>query len=103
MKTQKYLLGWVTGTLHPTGGEMLNEGPPRQRRSVDNAVSCMIREAIIYPSRAAAERAAQPPCPFGWPRFVRGYAYETPNPENAKGLPLISSLPAGSLGPFPVA
>lgn len=96
MKTKRYLFGWVAGTDNHPDGEWLVEKRGKSRRPMTGGRAVAIPVAVIFPTRekALAEIHKQQPDPR-WPGFVRGYAYETPNAENAKGLELFCAAKHG--------
>ncbi len=85
---KRYLMGYVVGWVFHDGSEVLHE--KRKYRSGNKKMSVAsgyVDEAVMFISPKAAEKAAKEfakDSKAKW--FYRGYSYETPNPENAKGL-----------------
>lgn len=91
---QLYLAGYVAGYLCQRGSEYLNEGKPKRRAVPGFSRGVDVRDPVIYPTREKALAAAQAlPLSTSWRRFLRPWSYETPNPANAKGMPLLSTIP----------
>jgi hypothetical protein len=83
-KTRKlYLLGYVAGIIYSDGHEwLLTKGGhwsatwPKRKEE----------EPYPWPTREQALAVARAADSEKFPAFVRGFAYETNNPANAKGL-----------------
>lgn len=78
-KSVNYLMGFVAGyVIESVTGDntfYIEEG----------------NHAKIFKTKISAIRAAKE-LNVKSPKFVKGYIYSTPNPENAKGMPLISDV-----------
>lgn len=78
----RYLCGWVSGYEDAKG----------YRQDDDERGELGIYHAIVHRTRESAEKAATIHREAGRKAYVRAMSYETRNPENAKGMPLLSTI-----------
>ena len=79
-KIKRYLMGFAVGYTDSHGRDQDIE----ERKPGGNYYS------IVFPKKAKALEVAEGLKAQGHRAYVRPYCYETPNPENAKGMLLLS-------------
>jgi len=85
---KRYLLGYVAGIIYQGGEWLLNSAGGWSDGRHDASKEM---QAHVWPTFEQAEAVARRVHSAKFPAFVRAYAYSTPNPVNARGLPPIEA------------
>lgn len=87
-RVKEYLLGYVAGVEREGRySEDLIDEQVKRKCGIGMSGSVRTWESKVFPTREAASKAIKA---LDWRgrKFTRGYIYSTPNPQNAKNLPL---------------
>ncbi len=77
----RYLMGWAAGVENERGDKF----------EIEERDSYRVYHTKCFPSKSSAENAIKSSGKTS-KMFIRAYSYETSKPENAKGMPLLSTV-----------